>query len=186
LRYDRRSVGQSVFGLRPDFYFCRAVACLLMWGALSGERTGLLFSISAGLCQRSHSRVRVPWDSPSHFTVSDSRLPFSFLLEFMSHSFDNCRAAGIKVTASNSEQFLCYSVSSFAMIRLQQFLCYSLLTVATEHLVFSNLLPTNGFPLIYIYVCVCVCYRRLRCRLLIYIISRYHNNELPNVNRLHG
>jgi hypothetical protein len=48
-----------------------------MWGALSDERTSLSFTIAAGSRQRSHSRVRVPWDWRSHFTVSDSRLPFS-------------------------------------------------------------------------------------------------------------
>jgi hypothetical protein len=35
------------------------------------------FTIAAGPRQRIHSRVRVPWDSRSYFTVSDSRLPFS-------------------------------------------------------------------------------------------------------------
>jgi hypothetical protein len=34
-----------------------------MWGALSDERTGLSFTISAGPRQRSHSGVRVPFDS---------------------------------------------------------------------------------------------------------------------------
>jgi hypothetical protein len=29
------------------------------------------------ICQRSFSRVRVPWDSRPYFTVSDLRLPFS-------------------------------------------------------------------------------------------------------------
>jgi hypothetical protein len=48
-----------------------------MWGALSVERTGLSFTIAAGPSQRSHSRVRAPWDSRSYFTVSDLRLPFS-------------------------------------------------------------------------------------------------------------
>jgi hypothetical protein len=48
-----------------------------MWGALSDERTGLSFTIAAGPCQSSLSRVRVPWDSRPYFTVSDSRLPFS-------------------------------------------------------------------------------------------------------------
>jgi hypothetical protein len=48
-----------------------------MWGALSDERTGLSFAIAADLRQRSHSRVRVPWDSRPYFTVSDSRLHFS-------------------------------------------------------------------------------------------------------------
>jgi hypothetical protein len=66
-----------MWGLQPDFYYCQTVAGLLMWGALSDERTGISFTIAAGPRQRSHSRVRVPWDSQSYFTVSDSRLPFS-------------------------------------------------------------------------------------------------------------
>jgi hypothetical protein len=36
---------------------------------------GLSFTIAAGPRQRTHSQVRVPWDSGPHFTVSDSRLP---------------------------------------------------------------------------------------------------------------
>jgi hypothetical protein len=52
-----------IWGLRPDFYYCRTVAGLLMWGALSDERTGPSFAITAGPRQVSHSRVRVPWDS---------------------------------------------------------------------------------------------------------------------------
>jgi hypothetical protein len=36
---------------------------------------GLSFTIAAGPSQRSHSLVRVPWDSLPYFTVSDSRLP---------------------------------------------------------------------------------------------------------------
>jgi hypothetical protein len=37
-----------VWGLRPDFYYCQTVAGLLMWGAVSDERTGLPFTIAAG------------------------------------------------------------------------------------------------------------------------------------------
>jgi hypothetical protein len=48
-----------------------------MWGALADERTGLSFTTAAGPRQLSHSRVPVPWDSRTYFTVSDSRLPFS-------------------------------------------------------------------------------------------------------------
>jgi hypothetical protein len=48
-----------------------------MWGVLSDERTGLSFAIATGPRQRSHSRVRVPWDSRPCFTVSDSRHPLS-------------------------------------------------------------------------------------------------------------
>jgi hypothetical protein len=48
-----------------------------MWGAFSDEDDGSIVYIAAGPRQRSHSRVRVPWDSQPYFTVSDSRLLFS-------------------------------------------------------------------------------------------------------------
>jgi hypothetical protein len=66
-----------IWSLRPDLYYCPSVAGLLMWGALSDERTGLSPTIAAGSSQRSHSRVRAPWDSRPYFTVSDLRLPIS-------------------------------------------------------------------------------------------------------------
>jgi hypothetical protein len=50
---------------------------LVLWDALSDERTGLSFVYVAGPCQRSLSGVRVPWDSRPYFTVSDFRLPVS-------------------------------------------------------------------------------------------------------------
>jgi hypothetical protein len=68
-----------IWGLRPDFYYCQTVAGLLIWGALSDERTGVSFTIAARPSQRSHSRVRVPFDSRPYFTVSDSRLLTSAL-----------------------------------------------------------------------------------------------------------
>jgi hypothetical protein len=37
-----------IWGLRPDYYYCQTVAGLLMWGAVSDERTGLSFAIAAG------------------------------------------------------------------------------------------------------------------------------------------
>jgi hypothetical protein len=55
-------------GLRPDFYFrteyriCLTVTFLIPWGALSDETTGLSFVCAAGLCQRSLSRVLIPWN----------------------------------------------------------------------------------------------------------------------------
>jgi hypothetical protein len=52
-----------IWGLRPDFYYCQTVVGLLMWGALSDERTGLPFTIAAGPRQRSDFRVRVLCDS---------------------------------------------------------------------------------------------------------------------------
>jgi hypothetical protein len=65
----------SIWGLRPDFYYCQTVAGLLMWSALSDERTGLPVTIAAGPRQCSHSWVRVPRDSWPYITVSDSRFP---------------------------------------------------------------------------------------------------------------
>jgi hypothetical protein len=65
-----------VWGLWPDFYYCQTVGGLLMWGILFDERAGLSFTIAASPRQRSHSRVRVPWDSRPYFTVSDWILPF--------------------------------------------------------------------------------------------------------------
>jgi hypothetical protein len=66
---------EPIWGLRLDFYYCQTVAGLMMWGSL--WRQTLSFTIAAGPRQRSHSWVRVPWDSRPYFTVSDSRLPFS-------------------------------------------------------------------------------------------------------------
>jgi hypothetical protein len=73
----RLTVSQSV-----SKSWCRAPTVLtvtvwLLWGALSDERTGLSFVYAAGPCQRSLSRVRLPWGSRPHFTVPDLRLPIS-------------------------------------------------------------------------------------------------------------
>jgi hypothetical protein len=59
------------------FITCVTVTVLFLWGALSDKRSGLSFVYAAGPCQRSLSRVRVPWDSRPYFTVSHLRLPFS-------------------------------------------------------------------------------------------------------------
>jgi hypothetical protein len=34
----------TIWGLRPDFYYCQTVTGLLMWGALSVERTGVFYN----------------------------------------------------------------------------------------------------------------------------------------------
>jgi hypothetical protein len=68
--------GQSVLvsstrqGLRPDFYYCQTVAGLLMWCAVSDEKTCLSFTIAASPRQRSHFWVWVPRDSWPHFIDS--------------------------------------------------------------------------------------------------------------------
>jgi hypothetical protein len=59
------------------FITCVAVTVLFLWGALSDERSSLSFVYAARPCQRSLSRVRVPWDLRPYCTVSHLRLPFS-------------------------------------------------------------------------------------------------------------
>jgi hypothetical protein len=66
-----------IWGLRPDLDYCQTVGVCWWGGVLSDERTGLSFATATGPGQRTHSWVRVPWDSRPYFTVSDSRLPFS-------------------------------------------------------------------------------------------------------------
>jgi hypothetical protein len=61
-----------IWGIRPYIFHCQTLADLLIWGYLSDERTCLSFAMAAGLRQRSHFRVSVPWDSWSYFSVSDS------------------------------------------------------------------------------------------------------------------
>jgi hypothetical protein len=59
------------------FITCVTVTVLFLWGALSDERLGLSYVCADGPCQRSLSRVRVPWDLRPYFTVSHLRLTFS-------------------------------------------------------------------------------------------------------------
>jgi hypothetical protein len=74
----RTTVSRAVcLGIKHPSGCCQTFAGLLLWGALSDERTGLSFTIAAGPHQRSRSRFRVPSDSRPSFTVTDSRLPFS-------------------------------------------------------------------------------------------------------------
>jgi hypothetical protein len=78
--YDRRLAGQSYLvssthvGLTTRFMLL-SDSWVLIWGDLSDERTGLPFTVAAGLRQRSHSWVLVPWNSWPYLTVSDSRPP---------------------------------------------------------------------------------------------------------------
>jgi hypothetical protein len=60
---------------RSEYGMRLTVTFLIPWGALSHERTGLSFVCATGPCQRSLSRVLVPWDLRPYFTVSDLRLP---------------------------------------------------------------------------------------------------------------
>jgi hypothetical protein len=69
-----------IWGLRPDFYYCQTVAGLLMWGAVSDERTGLSFTIVPGPRQRSHFRVGSR-GTHDHILLSQIRdFPFRHLL----------------------------------------------------------------------------------------------------------
>jgi hypothetical protein len=52
-------VSSPHLGVKVRFFYCQAVAGLLLWGTFSDERAGLSFTIAVGPRQRSHSRVRV-------------------------------------------------------------------------------------------------------------------------------
>jgi hypothetical protein len=65
-----------IWGVPPSFFTVRQLRVCWCGGVLSDERKRLSFTIAAGPRQRSHSRVRVPWNSRPYFTVSDSRLRF--------------------------------------------------------------------------------------------------------------
>jgi hypothetical protein len=113
LRYDSQSASLSwnkapIWGLRPDFYYCQTVAGLLMWGALSHERTGLSFIIAAGPRQRSHSQVRVSWDSRLYFTVS-----LSFETSFLSPPTTRRATVEVYDPASTSDIALSGNFLSF-------------------------------------------------------------------------
>jgi hypothetical protein len=68
---------EPIWGSWPDIYYFLSVTVLILWGALSEERTDLSFVYAAGLHQHSLSRVRVPWDTWPYFTLSDLRLILS-------------------------------------------------------------------------------------------------------------
>jgi hypothetical protein len=135
-------------GLWPDFHYCQTVAGLLMWGALSDERAGLLFTIAAGPCQPSHSLVRVLWASQPYLTVSDSRVPFSSpatthraTMEVFDTTFTRDKLTKLKVKVKNwkllydwrftANQFVLASSSSQVKITLR-------LTVSQSILVSSS------------------------------------------------
>jgi hypothetical protein len=59
----------------PILDFLLPVSGLLMWGALSDEKSGLYFSVFAGHSQCSLSQILVPWDSWAQFIVSIFETP---------------------------------------------------------------------------------------------------------------
>jgi hypothetical protein len=85
------------------FITVRQLRVLLMRGALSDERTGLLFTIAAGPRQRSNTRVLLPWDSRPYFTLSDYKLPFS--------SLPTTRRSTVEVSDTASTGITIYSTS---------------------------------------------------------------------------
>jgi hypothetical protein len=61
-----------------DFFFF-TVSDLLMWGALSDEKSGLYFSVFACHSQRSLSQIWVPRDSWAYFIVSIFETPTFYI-----------------------------------------------------------------------------------------------------------
>jgi hypothetical protein len=89
------------WGLRQDLYYCLTVAGLLVWGALSDERTGLPFAIATGLASAaifgSESR-----GTRGHILLSQIRElsiidVFSFYSLESDHSTENIRCLAMDV-----------------------------------------------------------------------------------------
>jgi hypothetical protein len=128
-----------------DIYYCLTVTVLFLWGALSDERTGLSFVYAAGPCQRSLSRVRVPWDSRPYFTASHLSLPFSsppttrrVTVEVFDPASTRVADSQLKINplrslgANRTENYASNNSSIFARVR-----CLAM-TVAAQYL------PSNG------------------------------------------
>jgi hypothetical protein len=113
-------------------------------GAVSDERTGLSFTSAAGPRQRSHSRIRVLWDSRPYFTVSDSRL---FLASYDSQGY----GGGIRPRLHtglppNSFQFVQVATCRHGPRRkhsFQQFI-YRFIRIRCSGNVFIELFPSSG------------------------------------------
>jgi hypothetical protein len=92
-----------------------------MWGALSDEKTGLSFTIAAGPRQRSHFRVRVPWDSWPYFTLWDSRLSFLLPLTTRRATVEVFDAASTRdwLTASQLVSFCPYKAAGVGINSLK-------------------------------------------------------------------
>jgi hypothetical protein len=106
--------GQSIskWGSWPDIYYLLFDSYgLVLWGALSDERTVLSFVYAAGPHQRSLSRIRFPRDSWPHFTVSDSRLPFSSPSTTLRITVEVFDPASTRVTIVRSSTEYIYTVT---------------------------------------------------------------------------
>jgi hypothetical protein len=114
---------------------------LLIWGALSDERTYLSFTIAAGPCQRSLSRVWVPWDSRPYFTVSDLRLPFS--------SPPTTRRVTVEVFDPASTRITCPFITRCGPQTehtLERFFCSNLHILCLWNTCLSNRCPATVYP----------------------------------------
>jgi hypothetical protein len=110
---------------------------------LSDERTGLSFVYAAGSCQRSLSRVRVPWYSRPYFTVSDLRLPFRRLLRLAGSrwSYSTPPSHGFSRHSLNSSRYIASGGRTENTV-IQQYLNCCLF-IRCRGNVFPETLPSN-------------------------------------------
>jgi hypothetical protein len=94
-------------------YYYLTITVLLLWGDLSDERTGLTFVNAAGPCQRSQSRVRVPWDSRQYFTLRFETSLFIASYDWQGHG------GGIRPPSNSSR-----CIPSGRTYRKHRFHCY--------------------------------------------------------------
>jgi hypothetical protein len=114
---------------------------LVLWDALSDERTVLSFVYAAGPRQRIHSRVRVPWDSWPYLAVSDLSLPSLSLPATRRFTVEVLHSASTRVCTHSLQRLLSlYNPSAWTMKETQVLCCWEGL--------FTDLLPSNGRPIV--------------------------------------
>jgi hypothetical protein len=114
------------------FMTCVTVTVLFLWGALSDERSGLPFVCAAGPCQRSLSRVRVPWDSQPYFLSHIWDFPFRRLLRLAGSRwrYSTPPPHGYELQADS-----CYTTAARTTQKTQFYCCVAQTTQKTSHVV---------------------------------------------------
>jgi hypothetical protein len=142
-----------VWGLRPDFYYCKTIEGFLMLGDFSDKRRGLSFTNAAASHQSSNFRVRVPWDSRLYFAVK-------FGTSFFVASYDSQGYGGairthllITFCKDRVENTVCKYTYLIAWLSFAEETCLPnrCLEMVPVYLLISRHLHSNGFIRYYIF-----------------------------------
>jgi hypothetical protein len=133
------------------FYFRTEYIWQLRYWLLSDERTGLPFVCAAGPCQRSLSRVLVPWDLRPYLTVSDSRLPFSSPLTTRRVTVEVFDPASTRVRMNWTNSFITSGRTEYKSqcLTVPLLSCFSVFNRCSGN-VLTEPLPSNGLPRLFV------------------------------------